>query len=85
MTQSKEFFLKCEKCGKKLIARQKGGLFHFKFGRRTDAENEEAVECVPPVDILICGSVRMKCLRRTCGHLNTFDFWPKIEGQSDFD
>jgi len=67
----KESFIVCEKCGKKLIGRLPNGLWHFKFGR--SAENEKADS---PVEMYIYGSIKIKCLRRTCKHWNVLNYFP---------
>jgi len=59
----------CEKCGKRLLVRQDNGLWRFEFGRFGSRKE-------PVVDIEIHGSVRMLCLRKSCRHLNIFDFFP---------
>ena len=61
-------FIPCEKCGKKLIERLPNGLWVFKFGKRDGSE--------PVVDIVIHGSLSMRCLRRTCRHLNVLNYFP---------
>lgn len=61
-------FYYCEKCGKKLIERKSNGLWKFVFGKR---KGEAAV-----VDIEIHGSIRIKCLRRSCQHVNVLTFFP---------
>lgn len=61
------FFL-CEKCGKRLIQRRNDGLWVFMFGKR---EGEP-----PPVYMEIYGSIRMKCLRRSCSHVNVLSYFP---------
>ena len=63
-------FILCEKCGKKLIERQSNGLYHFVFGRNPSEPGN------PPVDILIHGNLKIKCLRRNCNHINTLNFFP---------
>lgn len=67
-------FLTCEKCGKKLIERKANGLFHFIFGKKRDKDGKLLEFC--PVDLLIHGSIQMRCLSRECGHLNTFNYFP---------
>ena len=64
-------FIKCEKCGKNLIERLPNGLWRFRFGdsRGTDKR--------PIVDMVINGSVKMKCLRRGCNHDNILNYFPK--------
>lgn len=61
-------FISCEVCGKKLIERKPNGIFHFMFGR-------SKVGSI--VDIEIYGSVKMVCSRRSCRHVNIFNYFPK--------
>ena len=61
-------FIHCEKCGKRLIKRLPNGLLKFVFGKGDDGE--------APVELLIHGSVRVKCLRRPCRHPNIINFFP---------
>jgi len=58
----------CEKCGKKLIERLPNGLWCFKFG--SNGKN------LPVVYMVIQGSLQLKCLRKSCGHMNTFNYFP---------
>lgn len=60
----------CEKCGKKLIKRKTNGTWVFKFGKR----NDEAV-----VYMEIVGSIRMRCTRTSCSHINVLNFFPNID------
>lgn len=61
-------FIPCERCGKKLIERLPNGLWVFKFGKRDGSE--------PVVDLEIHGSLSMRCLRRTCRHMNVLNYFP---------
>jgi len=61
-------FILCEKCGKKLLSRLPNGIWQFRFGKR---EN-----CEPVVDIEIHGSIRMRCLKRSCRHINILHYFP---------
>jgi len=61
--------INCEKCGKKLLERKSNGVWKLRFGRR--GEKSE-----PIVDLEIVGSLKMKCLRRSCGHVNILNFFP---------
>ncbi len=65
---SKKIFIRCEKCGKKLIERLPNGLFKFSFGGADD----------PPVEIMIAGSIKIKCLRKSCKHWNEITFLPNV-------
>jgi len=67
---TKGISFKCEKCGKKLIERLPSGVWHFKFGKDPESPNEA------PVDIKIFGHVKMKCIRRSCNHVNIFNHTP---------
>jgi hypothetical protein len=73
----KSTFIYCEKCGKKLLERKSNGTWHFKFGR-IEGKNETIV------DILFYGSLKFKCTRRSCGHVNTLNFFPGISDESNF-
>lgn len=61
-------FVYCEKCGKKLLSRLSNGIWQFRFGRK---EGNESV-----VEMEIHGSLRMTCIRKTCRHSNTFNYFP---------
>jgi len=54
----------CESCQKKLAKRLPDGRIEFVFGQRQDGE--------PKVVMLVDGTVRLKCLRYRCGHINVF-------------
>ncbi len=64
-------FIVCEKCGKKLLERLPNGLFVFKFGKR---DGDQSV-----IDMEISGSLRMKCIRRSCNHINVLNYFPNIK------
>lgn len=68
-------FITCEKCGKKLIERKPNGVWYFLFGKRFD---KDGVEGPPPVELYVQGSLRMRCLRRTCGHWNYLHYFPGL-------
>jgi hypothetical protein len=70
-------FVVCEKCGKRLIERRPNGLWHFCFGRDPEDSGN------PPVDILIHGNLQIKCLRRSCRHINTLNFLPFQEAEKE--
>lgn len=72
-------YFRCSICGKLLMERQSNGLWHFLFGRRPD--EQDVVQF--PVDMLIHGSIKMKCLRRSCrtkspDHWNVLNFFPGV-------
>ncbi len=62
--------INCKKCGRPLIERASNGLFRFKYGRNGKSN-------YTPVDILILGSIKMKCFREDCGEYNTLLFFPQ--------
>lgn len=68
-------FVYCEKCGKKLIERFPNGIWKLRFGKR--GEKSE-----PVVDLEIFGSLKMKCLRRSCDHVNILNFFPFVENNN---
>lgn len=66
----KKNFVYCEKCGKKLIERMPNGLWKFVFGKKAEGAS------LPPVYMIIHGSLKMACIRRSCGHWNVFNYFP---------
>jgi hypothetical protein len=66
-------FIKCERCGKKLIERLPSGVWKFVFGR-----NPEDITR-PPVKMLIKGSIKMYCLKRSCHHENILPYFPNSD------
>lgn len=79
--EPKKMFLVCAVCGKRLLERTPNGFFHFVFGKKKDKDG--VMRQYTPVDILIHGSVQMRCMARDCGHINTFHYFPNIIGQSE--
>ncbi len=59
--------VRCEKCGKKLMTRNDNGLWHFMFGRY-GPDNK------PVVDMIIHGSVKITCIKKSCRHINVLNF-----------
>lgn len=76
-SQDLKNFVTCPKCGKKLIERKKNGLWHFIFGKSTDGGN------YVPVEMFIQGNLRIKCLRRSCGHWITLNYFPPVLQSED--
>ncbi len=74
--EDNQSFIYCEKCGKKLIARETNGLFHFIFGKRK--KEDGSLSEFSPVEIFIHGSLKIKCLARGCGHWNILNYFPNI-------
>ena len=70
----KVFFTHCEICGKKLIGRLPNGIWHFVFGKRKGKDGSLSKHS--PVEMMIHGSVKMRCIDRTCGHWNTMNYFP---------
>jgi hypothetical protein len=69
-------FRSCKRCGKRLIVRMPNGIWCFQFGRKNnkDGTPDEYV----PVEIFIHGSLKIKCLKRSCNHWNIFHYFPKF-------
>ena len=61
-------FICCEKCGKKLIERMPNGLWRFRFGTAHGKDKR------PIVDMVINGSIKMRCIRRGCDHENVLNY-----------
>jgi len=61
-------WIRCEVCGKKLLRRRANGVFVFKFGRNSQGDDVVHIE--------LFGSIRMKCIRDSCRHMNQFNFFP---------
>jgi hypothetical protein len=72
----KKVFVTCEKCGKKLIERLPNGLWRFQFGRNPDDSDD------PVVQITIHGNLQIRCLRKSCRHVNTLNYFPFEEKQA---
>ena len=79
-------FYRCEKCGKKIIERLPNGLWKFAFGRQRvevddkgDPVSIDKCAFEPVVEILIRGSIKMKCIRRECGHHTLLPFYPNSD------
>ena len=70
----KKIILYCTVCGKKLIEKRVDGLFHFVFGAPRDEEGKVIGD--PPVDILIHGNIKIRCIRRSCRAINTLNMFP---------
>ena len=73
----KKTFLYCSVCGKRVLERMPNGLFRFIFGKNHDLPGK------PPVELYIHGSLKMRCLRRSCrtenpDHWNIFNFFPQM-------
>lgn len=66
-------FITCPVCGKRVIERKKNGLFHFIFGKPSKTDKGFV-----PVEMFIQGNIKIKCLRRTCGHWFTLNYLPNI-------
>jgi len=72
MEKQEKNFTVCQFCGKKLIERKSNGLWSFAFGRGDSGGP-------PPVEIEIYGSLKIKCLRRSCARWNTLNHFPFSE------
>ena len=75
----KKKFIYCEKCGKKLIERLPSGLWKFVFGRNLEEPDK------PPVVILIKGSIKITCIRRSCRHENILPYFPNSNDFTELD
>jgi len=64
-------FINCEICGKRLIERKENGLYYFRFGQ-TSGEN------LIPVEIYVIGSIKIKCIRKSCNHWNEINHFPEV-------
>lgn len=63
-------FVVCVKCGKRLISKRQDGLWYFCFGKSMDGNT--------PVEMYIFGSIRIKCIRKSCGHWNDLSHFPGV-------
>ena len=68
MKLTDSIFIKCSFCGKKLIKRMPSGVFKFEFGNRVGDS--------PPIDMLIQGNIKMRCIRKTCKEWNEIHMFP---------
>jgi hypothetical protein len=79
--EDNRIFLSCEKCGKKLVERMPNGLFRFIFGKKKSKDG--VLLPYSPVYILIHGSIKIRCLSRSCGHFNIFNYFPSQSDNSE--
>ena len=70
--ENKKIFISCEMCGRRLIERLPNGLWRFRFGRIPDTGDTV-------VDLTIYGNLQIKCFRKTCGYINTLNYFPFVE------
>ena len=68
-------YIRCSRCKKVLIERLPNGLWRFKFGR-IDGSVDNSI-----VDMEIHGSVKIKCLRKSCRQVNVFNFFPTVSNE----
>ena len=85
-------FIRCVKCGKKLMRRRPNGLWSFAFGHFSGNTKvvigDREIEIGSTVQMEIFGSIKMRCIRRSC-RLEHPNFWnvltffpPNTERQS---
>ena len=67
-----KILISCKKCGKRLIERTPNGLWRFLYGRSSKNSNDNR----PAVEMLIHGSVQMRCLDRKCRYMNELSMLP---------
>jgi len=69
-------FVRCKECGKKLICRLPNGLWYFAFGKKikTDGLGEYC-----PVEIYIHGSLKIRCIGRSCRAFNILHYFPNTD------
>ncbi len=80
MNEDKGHFMYCAECGKPLMKRLRNGLYVFKFGQVKGDDGTVLRHSV--VDITICGSVKMNCIKDKCKHENILPFFPFQEGSN---
>lgn len=68
MKKEKSGWVYCEKCNKKLLYRKPNGVFVFKFGRNSKQEDVVHIE--------LFGSLRVRCFRDNCKHMNVINMFP---------
>jgi hypothetical protein len=56
-------FVNCEKCGKRLIMKKADGVWYFCFGKSDE-------KLISPVELYVCGAIKIKCTRKNCNHWN---------------
>lgn len=78
MNGNRRSFRYCDNCGKKLIERLPNGIWVFCFGKK---RNDRYI----PVELLIHGSLKIKCLAKDCQSWNIFNYFPNVfsMGQSE--
>lgn len=74
---------KCSQCKRPIIERMPNGIWRFKFGRKKRFKNDELDDKWNPVLIYIHGSVKIRCFRSDCGHINIFNYFPSVDGETN--
>ncbi len=80
-SQSAKTKIRCGKCGKHIIVKRADGTWHFIYGKSTyDLAHKTGHS---PVEMVIFGSLKMKCLDRKCrtnnpDHWNVLNYFPEI-------
>jgi hypothetical protein len=78
MTDDFKSFVKCPKCGKKLIVRRDNGEWHLRFGalmkRNPDGSLTKLMSSngypIPVIDMIVNGTISMKCYSQECREKN---------------
>lgn len=73
LTPNNKNFITCEACGKTLIEKREDGMFRFRFGSGRDGMQEPSSQG-PPVDMIIHGSIKMRCWHKKCRAWNTVNY-----------
>ena len=71
----KRFYINCEKCKRRLIERKPNGIWRFKFGFQRTPEGD-IIKFDPVINMHIHGSIKMKCFRKDCRHVNILNHVP---------
>lgn len=82
--KQKGLLFNCEQCQRPLIERLKNGIWRFKFGKKKRFKTGNGDDQKwNPVLMYIHGSVKIRCFRKDCGHMNVFDFFPSDSGNKN--
>jgi hypothetical protein len=85
MMKKAPYLIKCKGCNRPLIERMESGLLKFIYGqpwKRSPDGNWIKAGSWVPIEMVIHGSIKMKCWRKQCQTWNIVNFLPGLDEQA---